>query len=276
MTSSPCAADVTGSRGSWEGSIEMVKLMQRYGPSVPDPHLPTTSRTRTPTNNPNYHIRSIGRRTTFPSRLSATSRLKSRSQLSYCKQTGLFHKVFLELDQGPQDESGARQGVIQGISKMEESKVCGGKVKKPGKRGQPAKIDLKAKLERSRQSARECRAKKQRYQYLEELVSSRERAICALREELDMYKQWCKAMDQGKIPSEIRALLTGEELNKSPNPGKQQRSIKSEPRRNEREPLAILLKTSLHRWLRGRTGVWQLRFPTLFPGPEPTTPRPRS
>ncbi|KAK2508234.1 hypothetical protein MC885_021760 [Smutsia gigantea] len=95
-------------------------------------------------------------------------------------------------------------------------KVVGGKVKKPGKRGRkPAKIDLKAKLERSRQSARECRARKKlRYQYLEELVSSRERAICALREELEMYKQWCMAMDQGKIPSEIKALLTGEEQSK--------------------------------------------------------------
>lgn len=66
-----------------------------------------------------------------------------------------------------------------------------GKVKKPGKRGRkPAKIDLKAKLERSRQSARECRARKKlRYQYLEELVSSKERAICALREELEMVKE---------------------------------------------------------------------------------------
>ncbi|TUA36657.1 cAMP-responsive element-binding protein-like 2 [Bagarius yarrelli] len=91
--------------------------------------------------------------------------------------------------------------------------LVGGKVKKPGKRGRkPAKIDLKAKLERSRQSARECRARKKlRYQYLEELVSSKERAICALREELEMYKQWCIAMDQGKIPSEIKALLTGDD-----------------------------------------------------------------
>ncbi|XP_046729880.1 cAMP-responsive element-binding protein-like 2 isoform X2 [Silurus meridionalis] len=91
--------------------------------------------------------------------------------------------------------------------------MVSGKVKKPGKRGRkPAKIDLKAKLERSRQSARECRARKKlRYQYLEELVSSKERAICALREELEMYKQWCIAMDQGKIPSEIKALLTGDD-----------------------------------------------------------------
>uniref|UniRef100_A0A8V0ZKY8 cAMP-responsive element-binding protein-like 2 n=1 Tax=Gallus gallus TaxID=9031 RepID=A0A8V0ZKY8_CHICK len=112
------------------------------------------------------------------------------------------------------------------------SQVVGGKVKKPGKRGRkPAKIDLKAKLERSRQSARECRARKKlRYQYLEELVSSRERAICALREELEMYKQWCMAMDQGKIPSEIKALLTGEEQGKAQqNSAKLTKAGKTEP-----------------------------------------------
>ena len=60
-------------------------------------------------------------------------------------------------------------------------------VKRAGKRGRkPSKIDTKTKLERSRQSARECRARKKlRYQYLEELVSSREQAIHALRAELE-------------------------------------------------------------------------------------------
>jgi len=49
------------------------------------------------------------------------------------------------------------------------------------------KNDTKAKLERSRQSARECRARKKlRYQYLEELVCDREKAVLALRKELDM------------------------------------------------------------------------------------------
>ncbi|KAL4660301.1 cAMP-responsive element-binding protein-like 2 isoform X1 [Arapaima gigas] len=105
---------------------------------------------------------------------------------------------------------------------MDDVKMVSGKVKKPGKRGRkPAKIDLKAKLERSRQSARECRARKKlRYQYLEELVSSKERAICALREELEMYKQWCSAMDQGKIPSEIKALLTGDDQKTSQSTSK--------------------------------------------------------
>ena len=43
------------------------------------------------------------------------------------------------------------------------------------------------KLERSRQSARECRARKKlRYQYLEELVTAREQSVFALRKELEM------------------------------------------------------------------------------------------
>lgn len=40
--------------------------------------------------------------------------------------------------------------------------------------------------ERSRQSARECRARKKlRYQYLEEQVANREKAVFALHRELD-------------------------------------------------------------------------------------------
>lgn len=57
--------------------------------------------------------------------------------------------------------------------------------KRPGRK--PSRIDVKAKLERSRQSARECRARKKlRYQYLEELVLNREQAIFALRDELEV------------------------------------------------------------------------------------------
>lgn len=40
------------------------------------------------------------------------------------------------------------------------------------------------------------------------------------------YKQWCSAMDQGKIPSEIKALLTGED-HKIPAGGSSTKSSKS-------------------------------------------------
>ncbi|XP_037080262.1 REPTOR-binding partner-like [Pollicipes pollicipes] len=45
--------------------------------------------------------------------------------------------------------------------------------------------EMRVKLERSRQSARECRARKKlRYQYLEEVVRTREQANLLLRKEL--------------------------------------------------------------------------------------------
>ncbi|XP_062607325.1 uncharacterized protein LOC134269116 isoform X2 [Saccostrea cucullata] len=73
---------------------------------------------------------------------------------------------------------------------------------RPGRRGN--KVDVKVKLERSRQSARECRARKKlRYQYLEDLVSNREQAIFKLREELELYKQYCVDLDQGKLPEQL-------------------------------------------------------------------------
>ena len=67
---------------------------------------------------------------------------------------------------------------------MQVLKFSNGKTSKRGRKA--SKMDVKAKLERSRQSARECRARKKlRYQYLEELVANRERAVNALREELE-------------------------------------------------------------------------------------------
>jgi Basic region leucine zipper len=51
----------------------------------------------------------------------------------------------------------------------------------------PTSVNVRAKLERSRQSARECRERKKlRYQYLEELIANREKAIFLLRKELEM------------------------------------------------------------------------------------------
>jgi len=66
------------------------------------------------------------------------------------------------------------------------------------------KVDIKAKLERSRQSARECRARKKlRYQYLEELISETEKSIFALRREMDMLKVWSKELDEGRLPDQM-------------------------------------------------------------------------
>ncbi|KAK9497510.1 hypothetical protein O3M35_004215 [Rhynocoris fuscipes] len=75
-------------------------------------------------------------------------------------------------------------------------------------------MDIKAKLERSRQSARECRARKKlRYQYLEELVNDREKAVFALRKELEkvsylfQYRCWNKEIDEGRVPDGFEVLL---------------------------------------------------------------------
>lgn len=66
------------------------------------------------------------------------------------------------------------------------------------------KVDIKAKLERSRQSARECRARKKlRYQYLEEIISETEKSIFLLRRELDVMKLWAKEMDEGRLPEHL-------------------------------------------------------------------------
>jgi len=58
--------------------------------------------------------------------------------------------------------------------------------RKGKKRGRkPLNVDTAKRIELSRQNARECRARKKlRYQYVEELVVSREKAVETLRQEL--------------------------------------------------------------------------------------------
>jgi len=63
-------------------------------------------------------------------------------------------------------------------------------------------------MERSRQSARECRARKKlRYDYLEDLVLDRERTVEKLQNELKMYEEWCKQLDRGQIPQDLQKQL---------------------------------------------------------------------
>lgn len=90
-----------------------------------------------------------------------------------------------------------------------EDRKEGRKGRKPGRKS--VKIDMKAKLERSRQSARECRARKKiRYQYLDELVADREKAVLQLRKELEMYTQWARALDEGYVPEAALQMIEEE------------------------------------------------------------------
>ncbi|XP_034669488.1 REPTOR-binding partner isoform X1 [Drosophila subobscura] len=87
-------------------------------------------------------------------------------------------------------------------------KECGKRGRKPGRKTSSEKIDIKAKLERSRQSARECRARKKlRYQYLEELVADREKAVVALRAELERYILWSRQLNENLSATNTDQLL---------------------------------------------------------------------
>ena len=70
------------------------------------------------------------------------------------------------------------------------------------------KLDAKSKLEKSRQSARECRARKKlRYQYLEDLVCNREKAVIKLRDELTMFCDLARKLDSGTLTDKERQVL---------------------------------------------------------------------
>ena len=71
------------------------------------------------------------------------------------------------------------------------------------------------KLEKSRQSARECRARKKlRYQYLE-----RERANERLRGEMSKFVGWCEMIDQNSVPEPVaEALNNGQALESEQGP----------------------------------------------------------
>lgn len=100
-------------------------------------------------------------------------------------------------------------GAKDKVSGDKEERKEGRKGRKPGRKS--SKIDMKAKLERSRQSARECRARKKiRYQYLDELVADREKAVLQLRKELEKYTQWARALDEGHIPEAALKMVEEE------------------------------------------------------------------
>jgi len=79
-------------------------------------------------------------------------------------------------------------------------------------RGRKGKAqDVKIKLERSRQSARECRARKKlRYQYVDDIIAAREQANDKLREELVRLVDMCHELDKGRVPEGFEEMLRHE------------------------------------------------------------------
>jgi len=90
------------------------------------------------------------------------------------------------------------------------------------KKKQKFSTDMKTvvKLEKSRQSARECRARKKlRYQYLDDLILERERANERLRGEMSKFVGWCEMIDQNSVPETVaEALNNGQALESEQGP----------------------------------------------------------
>ncbi|XP_015793630.1 uncharacterized protein LOC107370158 [Tetranychus urticae] len=135
-------------------------------------------------------------------------------QSSYVRSTRREKKIKLERDEsvGTRRNSEPAETTLENVelarkvspSSSAPAGSAGGSSGKKSKRGKKStRVDMNAKLERSRQSARECRARKKlRYQYLEDLVNKREKAVFSLQKELDSYKDWCKQVDDGANPKE--------------------------------------------------------------------------
>jgi len=90
-------------------------------------------------------------------------------------------------------------GIFQGEQARYQEGVSRGATRRPEARPYP-EMRSTNKLEKSRQSARECRARKKlRYQYLDDMILEREKANDRLREELAKYVGWCQMLDQSQV-----------------------------------------------------------------------------
>merc|ERR1712025_78777 len=109
-----------------------------------------------------------------------------------------------------QDQSGQGGEQQQQQQQTEQREGSGGRNRRAEVRPYPSsEMRSTNKLEKSRQSARECRARKKlRYQYLDDMILEREKANDALREELAKYVGWCQMLDQSQVPDGLQELLT--------------------------------------------------------------------
>ena len=73
------------------------------------------------------------------------------------------------------------------------------------------KQDGISKLQHSRMSAREFRVRKKlRYEYLEELLQERERAIASLHYQFDLYRKVCEQIDSWNKAEYMKRLVNSE------------------------------------------------------------------
>lgn len=106
------------------------------------------------------------------------------------------------------DESNMNGSCIGGTGGESGCSISSTGKKKKKRIKKEIKLDAKTKLEKSRQSARECRARKKlRYQYLEDLVNNRERAVVKLREELNLFGSLSKQIDSGTLSVADRNMI---------------------------------------------------------------------
>ena len=71
-----------------------------------------------------------------------------------------------------------------------------------------AEMKTTDKLEKSRQDARECRARKNlRYQYLDNMIAERVKANDLLRDEMMKYVGWCQIMDKNTVPEGLQTYI---------------------------------------------------------------------
>jgi len=118
----------------------------------------------------------------------------AQSQSNLGEKGGMVRQLLEEL---PEGQNGSLESVS--VSKGRGRGRSGGR----GGAG-----DVRVRLERSRQSARECRARKKlRYQYLDDMIAERENANEKLRNEIMLMVGWCQELDMGRLPEGFQEFI---------------------------------------------------------------------
>lgn len=101
------------------------------------------------------------------------------------------------------DSTGAVGLPANCVAKEQERKHHGLKVRQPR-----LGFFSRRKLALGKRNVQDHRGhRKLRYQCLEQMVLSRERAIQSLRRQLETYKKMCVELDEGRIPNPLRLLV---------------------------------------------------------------------